>query len=228
MLRRSISVVSTVRTGLCPSSPKLNAQPTSPIVRAAGSCEKPLRPSSLPILVSFLQDIELGRRRCDENLQKRIKKFEGAYLMMDRLDRHASLKYIASLSTSVEVSQAAINHFSKSPASPLALHRLREDISPKYEHLFLTIAKESGLPLLLHLRADLCELMELKNSVEEEALSAMDICLRSLLSSWFSVGFLELRRITYEGTGGGILEKIARYETVHKVEYPSVHSLMFV
>ena len=45
----------------------------------------------------------------------------------------------------------------------------------------------------------------------------MDGSLRRLLSSLFGVGFLALRRITYGGTGGNVLEKIARYETVHKV-----------
>lgn len=42
-------------------------------------------------------------------------------------------------------------------------------------------------------------------------LSALDGSIRSLLQAWFSVGFLELRRITFEGSGGALLEKIARY-----------------
>lgn len=41
-------------------------------------------------------------------------------------------------------------------------------------------------------------------------LLALDGSLRSLLQAWFSAGFLELRRITYEGSGGALLEKIAR------------------
>lgn len=41
-------------------------------------------------------------------------------------------------------------------------------------------------------------------------LSALDGSIRSLLQAWFSVGFLELRRITFEGSGGALLEKIAR------------------
>lgn len=68
------------------------------------------------------------------------------------------------------------------------------------------------------------------------ALVAMDASLKQLLLSSFAPGLLELRRITYEGTGGGVLEKIARYETVHKVseaafclrtarQAPPLHSL---
>lgn len=41
-------------------------------------------------------------------------------------------------------------------------------------------------------------------------LGALDASLRSLLQGWFSVGFLELRRITYEDSGGALLEKITR------------------
>lgn len=41
-------------------------------------------------------------------------------------------------------------------------------------------------------------------------LAALDGSLRSLLQAWFSVGFLELRRITYEGSSGALLEKITR------------------
>ena len=41
-------------------------------------------------------------------------------------------------------------------------------------------------------------------------LAALDGSLRFLLQAWFSVGFLELRRITYEDSSGALLEKIAR------------------
>jgi len=45
----------------------------------------------------------------------------------------------------------------------------------------------------------------------------MDGSLKQLLLAQFAPGQLELRRITYENSGGGVLEKIARYEAVHKV-----------
>lgn len=46
-------------------------------------------------------------------------------------------------------------------------------------------------------------------------LTALDGSLRSLLQAWFSVGFLELRRITYEGSAGALLEKITRSDHVY-------------
>jgi malonyl-CoA decarboxylase len=38
-----------------------------------------------------------------------------------------------------------------------------------------------------------------------------------MLQSWFSSGFLELQRITFQHSAGALLEKIARLETVHAV-----------
>lgn len=65
-------------------------------------------------------------------------------------------------------------------------------------------------PLLLSARAkDLLEVMN--KGTADPLLSALDGSIRSLLQAWFSVGFLELRRITFEGSGGALLEKIARY-----------------
>lgn len=65
-------------------------------------------------------------------------------------------------------------------------------------------------PLLLSSRAkDLLEIMS-KGAAADPLLSALDGSIRSLLQAWFSVGFLELRRITFEDSGGALLEKIAR------------------
>lgn len=100
---------------------------------------------------------------------------------------------------------------------------------------------QDGLSLLLQLRCDLLNFManlplekppstasatgmtsEVQalmpsSSVSSASLSAMDGSLKQLLLAQFAPGQLELRRITYENSGGGVLEKIARYEAVHKV-----------
>lgn len=54
-------------------------------------------------------------------------------------------------------------------------------------------------------------LQVIKKGASDPLLSALDGSIRSLLQAWFSVGFLELRRITFEGSCGALLEKIARY-----------------
>ena len=121
-----------------------------------------------------------------------------------------------------------------------ALVRLREELTPRNELLCFRLARENGLAFLLHLRSDLLRLVDSEKATarlqeegeaaaaatldavdlkarRSEALTLLDASLKKVLAQFFSVGFLELKRITYEGTGGGVLEKIARYETVHKV-----------
>ena len=45
----------------------------------------------------------------------------------------------------------------------------------------------------------------------------MDGSLQSLLQSTFGTGLLELKRVTYDNTSGAVLEKIAAYESVHRI-----------
>ncbi|CAM9833679.1 unnamed protein product [Ectocarpus sp. 4 AP-2014] len=110
-----------------------------------------------------------------------------------------------------------------------AYERLREELSPAYEALLKNVVAESddGVRFVVDLRQDLLEVMRRggrrpgagvgKAAGPDPLLSALDGSIRSLLQAWFSVGFLELRRITFEGSGGALLEKIARYEAVHPV-----------
>lgn len=64
---------------------------------------------------------------------------------------------------------------------------------------------------LVALRAGLLEAMD-----GSAALSGLDEDFRHLFSSWFSRGFLELRRIDWS-TPASILEKIIAYEAVHEI-----------
>ena len=140
----------------------------------------------------------------------------------------------ASSSSSSSVSSSRYEHL-------LLLDKLRAELAPPYEALLSRVAREDGLPFLLELRKDLLETIgsrrrrgagggggggseaeaEAEGKAEAEAvtvaLRSLDAGLRRFLESWFSVGLLQLRRITYEESGGGVLEKIARYDGVHKV-----------
>ncbi|CAM9801151.1 unnamed protein product [Scytosiphon promiscuus] len=112
-----------------------------------------------------------------------------------------------------------------------AYERLREELSPAYEALLKNVVAESddGVRFVVDLREDLLEVIRRnrrKQQLKQQAgqgtgtdplLLALDGSIRSLLQAWFSVGFLELRRITYQGSNGALLEKIARYEAVHPV-----------
>lgn len=69
----------------------------------------------------------------------------------------------------------------------------------------------SGVKFLVEMRADLLELVR-----DEPALAGLEADLKDLLTSWFDLGFLQMRRITWDAPAS-LLEKIGRYEAVHEV-----------
>ena len=68
-----------------------------------------------------------------------------------------------------------------------------------------------GLRFLLDLRAEL--LGQLKG---DKRLLALDAELEHLFSTWFDVGFLELRRLSWDSPAS-LLEKLIEYEAVHDI-----------
>ncbi|MFQ5939954.1 MAG: malonyl-CoA decarboxylase domain-containing protein, partial [Alphaproteobacteria bacterium] len=61
------------------------------------------------------------------------------------------------------------------------------------------------------LRAELMSLGE-----NDPGLAALEADLKGLLASWFDVGFLEMRRITWDSSAT-LLEKLIAYEAVHEI-----------
>jgi malonyl-CoA decarboxylase len=68
-----------------------------------------------------------------------------------------------------------------------------------------------GVKFLVDMRAEL-----LRFGREERALAGLGADLKELLSAWFDIGFLELRRITWDSPAA-LLEKLSVYEAVHEV-----------
>lgn len=94
----------------------------------------------------------------------------------------------------------------------LARYRLRKALEPARVQLlreFNTL--HSGPRFLVELRRELIELKE-----KHPDLSALERDLKELLRSWFDVGFLDLRSINWNSPAS-LLEKLGRYEAVHKV-----------
>jgi malonyl-CoA decarboxylase len=68
-----------------------------------------------------------------------------------------------------------------------------------------------GVKFLVEMRADLLEILK-----ATPGLQPLDDDLKELLASWFDVGFLVMRRITWDAPAS-LLEKLGRYEAVHEV-----------
>ena len=89
---------------------------------------------------------------------------------------------------------------------------LRAAIQPPRVKLLTQFnALPAGVKFLVDLRADLLPLTR-----EDPYLRALDADLRDLLVSWFDVGFLDLRRITWDSPAS-LLEKLIAYEAVHEI-----------
>ncbi len=89
---------------------------------------------------------------------------------------------------------------------------LRSLLAPPYLTLLTQFnALPQGVKFLVDMRTDL-----LRCKRDSPQLEMMDDVLRVRLSIWFDIGFLELRRITWDAPAS-LLEKLVHYEAVHKI-----------
>lgn len=93
-----------------------------------------------------------------------------------------------------------------------ANHHLRMLLEPPRARLLQQFNElTEGVKFLVDLRAEL-----LVWAKENGELKALDQDVHRLLVSWFDIGFLDLRRITWS-TSAAILEKLIKYESVHEI-----------
>ncbi len=72
-------------------------------------------------------------------------------------------------------------------------------------------ALPQGVKFLVEMRAELLPLAR-----QDAGYRPLETDLRELLASWFDIGFLNLRRITWEASAA-LLEKLIDYEAVHQI-----------
>lgn len=86
-------------------------------------------------------------------------------------------------------------------------------VAPRIKLLRQFNALPDGVKFLVDMRA---ELLSLKS--DEPAMIALEHDLCDLLTSWFDVDFLELRRISWDNASAALLEKLIAYEAVHAID----------
>ena len=139
-----------------------------------------------------------------------------SYLSLNALGRERFLTLLATrFGTDKEQVEAAVEELrtAKDETARRAAERvLREALIPQYRRLLMRFnALPEGVKFLVDLRA---ELLPLARKTPE--LADLDADLKSVLSAWFDVGLLELRRITWEAPAV-LLEKLIAYEAVHAI-----------
>ena len=98
------------------------------------------------------------------------------------------------------------------PGAAKAERKLRAaTVAPRVKLLTQFTSLPDGVKFLVDMRAKLLDIMG-----DDPALASLDEDMRALLAAWFDIGFLELKRITWDSPAS-LLEKVTAYEAVHQV-----------
>ncbi len=141
------------------------------------------------------------------------------YLSLNEVGRERFLRILADeFDTDPDAVDRAAERLQQAgdPAARRAAeHTLRTTLeAPRVKLLTQFNGLAEGVKFLVDMRAELLRLVRAK---PDSGLGALEADLRGLLAAWFDVGFLELRRITWNAPAS-LLEKLAAYEAVHAIQ----------
>ncbi len=88
----------------------------------------------------------------------------------------------------------------------------RATVSPRRRLLQRFSVNPQGIRFLVDLRAEMQSHLK-----ADRRLMALDVEMEYMFSTWFDVGFLELRRISWDSPAS-LIEKLIRYEAVHDIK----------
>ena len=88
----------------------------------------------------------------------------------------------------------------------------RATVSPRRRLLQRFSVYPGGIQFLVDMRADLQHSLK-----TDKRLLALDVEMEYMFSTWFDVGFLDLRRISWDSPAS-LIEKLIKYEAVHDIK----------
>lgn len=140
------------------------------------------------------------------------------------LDAEGRARFLRLLAADFDVDRAAVDRAVRvfnQAADPVArgeaeraLRRVLEPGRLKLLTQFNTLPE--GVKFLVEMRAELLDLSRSAPPADTPLYAALEADLKGLLAGWFDVGFLDLRRITWDSPAS-LLEKLIRYEAVHAI-----------
>ena len=92
------------------------------------------------------------------------------------------------------------------------VHYRRATVSPRRRLLQRFSVFPEGIRFLVDLRADMLPYLK-----ADKRLQALDVEMEYMFSTWFDVGFLDLRRISWDSPAS-LIEKLIKYEAVHDIK----------
>jgi malonyl-CoA decarboxylase len=158
----------------------------------------------------------LAARGGEASARSRAAELGRAYMGLNKDGRARFLRLLAEDydldRETVDHAAAALGEATDLDARRRAERRLRAALVPPRVRLLTQFnALPQGVKFLVDLRAELLGLVK-----EEPDLRGLDDDLRELLVSWFDIGFLDLREITWNSPAA-LLEKLVAYEAVHQI-----------
>ena len=140
------------------------------------------------------------------------------YLALDAIGRRRFLEMLAGEfdvdHAAVDQAAAALGRAAEEAARRQAEAALRRALESRRVKLLTQFnALPDGVKFLVDMRAEL-----LAHRSHHPALAGLEQDLKALLTTWFDIGFLELRRITWDNASAALLEKLIAYEAVHAIK----------
>lgn len=139
-----------------------------------------------------------------------------AYLSLSRDGRRRFLLLLAEEfgTKSEQVAEAMRNW--QDAGDEAARHKAEQQLrtaltAPRMALLTQFNALPQGVKFLVDMRADILSFLK-----DEPSLKPLDADLQGLLVSWFDIGFLEMRAISWDSSAS-LLEKLIEYEAVHEI-----------
>jgi len=171
------------------------------------------------------KDVEKIRRRIRECLQAkggvvsakaRAAALGRAYLDLDDTGKRRFLHILAhDFGVPQSALDEAIEMYQRADTALAKLHneqKLRDTLRLPARGLLMQFnALPQGVKFLVDLRADLRRL-----SAGDAWMLNLDRDLKNLMSSWFDIGFLDMRRLNWDAPAT-LLEKLIQYEAVHEI-----------
>jgi malonyl-CoA decarboxylase len=92
------------------------------------------------------------------------------------------------------------------------VHYRRATVSPRRRLLQRFSVYPGGVQFLVEMRAEMLPFLK-----TDKRLMALDVEMEYMFSTWFDVGFLDLRRISWDSPAS-LIEKLIQYEAVHDIK----------
>ncbi len=179
------------------------------------------KPAAPEISDDELRRIEETMRQCaarrggDVATGARVAGLIARYAALDAPSRERVIDLAASFGNdprAVDAALAAVANAADAAARATAERVLRDVLVPQRSSLLRAFnLAPGGVKFLVELRAEM-----LKSIAATPQRKELESDCKDLLASWFDIGFLEMRRITWNAPAA-LLERLARYEAVHEI-----------